>query len=758
MRRLFLLLLFVLRSAFAAAPVVDAAIEPAHAPVNAPVNASAHPEAADDSDPHDEHQSPEADAPKKADDVVVRGRTGPPSRGASDFQLKVGELAKVPRANAAHLLELAPGLFLANEGGEGHPEQIYLRGFDARLGQELELTVGGVPVNQAGNLHGHGYADLHFIVPELVEALRVVEGPYDPRQGTFAVAGSANYELGLERRGLTAKLTRGSFGTERMLLSWGPEGYGRHTFAGGELVRSEGFGSNRSSQRGAINAQVEGVLPGTGTWRLLGTSYATHFASAGILRADDVAAGRVGFFGTYDPRQGGDASRHSVSFDVEERVADTTYRLQVFAVANTLRLMENFTGFLHDPQEAAQSLHVQRGDLIDLSVQGRTVGLRASSRMRLKLFDLPQEIELGAYARGDETDGQQVRREARTNAPYRIDADLNAALSNLALYIDSSLKAARWFTVRGGVRAEYYGYDILDRCAVQSVRQPSRTSPPGDSGCLTQQDQGRWRESFQRSSAAGTAVLPRASLLLGPFDDFTFSASAGRGARSLDPIYVNDGLSTPFAELESGEVGASWQVATEAHALALRTIAFRTHVARDLLFDEVAGRNTLSQGTTRVGWVGSARYTTDDLDVSTSATIVRATFDDTGLLVPYAPDLVARFDGTYHRDVTPDLYGSPLHGNLALGSGYVGRRALPYGQRSNTIFTVDGALALGWHGVDLTLAAQNIFDARYRQSEYVFPSSFFPSEGTTLVPSRHFAAGSPRTIMLSLGLTVGGAS
>jgi hypothetical protein len=713
---------------------------------------------ADDTDPHDEHQAPEPEAPKKADEVTVRGRTAPPSRGASDFQLKVGELAKVPRANAARLLELAPGLFLANEGGEGHPEQIYLRGFDARLGQDLELTVGGVPVNQAGNLHGNGFADLHFVVPELVEALRVVEGPYDPRQGNFAVAGSANYELGLERRGLTTKLTKGSFGTERLMLTWGPEGYGRHTFAGGELVRSDGFGANRSSQRGAINAQVEGVLPGTGTWRLLGTSYATHFASAGLLRADDVEAGRVPFFGTYDARQGGDASRHSVSFDAEERVADTTYRLQLFAVRTTLRLLENFTGFLHDPQEPSQSLHTQRGDLLDLAAQGSTFGLRASSRMRFKLFDLPQEVELGAYARGDETDGVQVRREARTNAPYRVETDLAASLANLALYVDTSLKAQRWLTLRGGVRAEYHGYDVLDRCASQSVRQPSRTNPPGDASCLTQQDQGRYREPFQRSSTAGSVLLPRASLLFGPFDDLTLSLSWGRGARSVDPFYVSDGLATPFAELDSAEAGASWQVATEAHAIALRTIFFRTHVDRDLLFDEVAGRNTLAQGTTRMGWVGSARYTTDEVDLSSSATLVRATFDDTGLLVPYAPDLVVRFDGAYHRDLVDRLEGSPVHGNLALGSGYVGRRALPYGQRSDVIFTVDGAASVGWKGLDLTLSVQNLFDARYRQSEYVFPSSFAPSAGTTLVPARHFAAGAPRTFLFSVGMTLGGAS
>ena len=40
------------------------------------------------------------------------------------------------------------GLLLTNEGGEGHAEQIFLRGFDAREGQDLELSVGGVPINE----------------------------------------------------------------------------------------------------------------------------------------------------------------------------------------------------------------------------------------------------------------------------------------------------------------------------------------------------------------------------------------------------------------------------------------------------------------------------------------------------------------------------------------------------------------------------------------------------------------------------------
>ena len=58
----------------------------------------------------------------------------------------------------------------------------------------------------------------------------------------------------LEQRGLTAKLTGGSFGTERAFLMWGPAGMQTGTFAAVELYHTAGFGVNRSADRGHITA------------------------------------------------------------------------------------------------------------------------------------------------------------------------------------------------------------------------------------------------------------------------------------------------------------------------------------------------------------------------------------------------------------------------------------------------------------------------------------------------------------------------
>src|SRR6185369_6999111 len=70
------------------------------------------------------------------------------------------------------------------------------------------------------------------------------------------VAGSVDYELGLARRGLTAEGTLGSFGTKRLLFTWGPKGERPGTFAGGEVYSTDGFGQNRSAQRATAMAST----------------------------------------------------------------------------------------------------------------------------------------------------------------------------------------------------------------------------------------------------------------------------------------------------------------------------------------------------------------------------------------------------------------------------------------------------------------------------------------------------------------------
>ena len=690
--------------------------------------------------------------------VDVIGLSTPQSRGASDFVIQIGELSRVPRKNAAELLTLAPGILLSNEGGDGHAEQVFLRGFDAREGQDLEFTVGGVPINESGNLHGNGYADTHFIIPELVSSVRVLEGPFDPRQGNYAVAGSADYELGLAQRGLTMKYTFGSFNSHRLLALWGPRDESTRTFGGVELYKSDGFGQNRDSKRASAMGQYEGKLGGGGSFRLTGTAYVDSYHSAGVIREDDFQAHRKGFYDTYDFGQGGDDSRYSIAADVESRSGDTIFKQQVFVIYRGMRLRENFTGFLLDVQTPLQSPHAQRGDLLDLDMTEETLGARGSARLRGEALGQKQELELGYVARGDHVNGTKTRLQANTsgNPPYKIDDDLESKIGDIGLYADANLRPLSWLTLRGGLRGDLFAFDVLNKCAVQSVAHPSKTNPPGDASCLSQQDLGKYREPTQRASTASLALLPRASVLVGPFQGFTFNVSAGRGVRSVDPSYIAQDVATPFASVVAYEGGAAYARGFGSVSFVARSVLFQTHVDKDLIFSETQGRNVLGGGSTRTGWVGSARVAGEHFDVNANATLVKSVLDDTGLLVPYVPDVVVRADGALFGALPWKIRDEAFRGAIGAGFTFVGHRPLPYGQRSDPIATLDASASLGWSHYEVAIAGSNLVGQQYRLGEYNFASDFHAQGAPTLVPVRHFTAGAPRALSVTFAVNFGG--
>ncbi len=724
--------------------------------------------------------SPEPAAPEVASgtnvpsyESSVRGKNQPPSRGTSDYHVDVEKLSFVPHANAAEFLKLAPGILLTNEGGEGHAEQVFLRGFDAKEGQDIEFSVDGVPINESGNLHGNGYSDTHFIIPELVESLRIVEGPFDPRQGNYAVAGSAEYHLGIGNRldrGLSGKFTVGSFGTYRMLLTWAPPGGNGGTFAAAEYYQTAGYGQNRDGRRGSVIGQWEGKL-GSADVRVTAQAYISSFHTAGVIREDDYQAGRIGFYGSYDTQQhaavpqGEDASRYSVAADFSGRTGNIFLTNQFFGIARPLRLRENFTGFLEDTQQPLQDPHGQRGDEIDLNVMEWTAGARGSARLVGTLFKQIQELEIGYFARGDFVSSSQQRLEASTGHAYQTDTSLDSRLGDVGLYADANLRFLRWLSLRGGARGDLFTYDVNNLCAVPitsgTVEHPTTTRPLYDQSCLDEENMGAHREPNQRASTSSGAIMPRGSLLVGPFYGISGSASAGTGVRSVDPQYVTQDDKTPFAHITAYEGGLSFNRRfRDSMDLSLRSVVFYTHVDHDLIFDQTVGRNTLANGTTRLGSASSARFTGPFWDLAANLTYVKATFDDTHLLVPYVPDLVFRFDGALYGELPwwhKKLRGHPLFAALGAGITYVGPRPLPFGERSDTIFTVDASLTIRWWFITLGLTGQNLLDTKYKLGEYNYASDFHSQPFPTLVPERLFTAGAPLTLMFSMALTYGGA-
>ncbi|MFP2926007.1 TonB-dependent receptor domain-containing protein [Pyxidicoccus sp. 3LG] len=676
--------------------------------------------------------------------TTVRGTSNaPPPVAVGDFHIEVGQLADVPRNSASDLMLLAPGVMLANHGGEGHAENIFIRGFDAGEGKDVELRLNGVPLNEVSHAHGHGYADTYFIIPELVEALRVTEGPYDPSQGDFGVAGSVEYQLGLARRGLTASVSYGSFATRRLALLWGPPESTEATFVGLLLRQGHGFGPNRAHANAGAMAQVELRLGDETRLRLFGTSYGARFSSAGVVRETDVVDSRLPcdpdadsqFFCLYDANQGGAGQRHLLSAELQARLKNGgRFVQQGYVVLRQTRIRDNFTGFIQDAPPVDEA---QRGDNTEGYYQGSTVGLRGRYTPGLTLFGQPRPMELGYEARFDDVRTRSRRLRDSGGAPYVTLFDNQVRTTHLGAYASLRGAPAPWLTLRGGVRLDTFLFGVDDE---------NRPSVDRDGPRIPE-------ESLE---AYGFFASPRASAEVRLSPRLSWLTSAGLGARSSDAAALSDAELAPYARVASGETGLGWRLEGEGrpYALEARGAFFATRVSQDFVFDEKLGRNQPIGASQRLGAFVSARGTwRERLDVQASVAWAHATLPVPGAsawklwdgaVMPYIPRLLGRLDASVRGTTT--VAGERLGWNVALGHSAIGPRPLPLDRYSDSVFLFDIATRARWKALEVGVSVENLLDTRWRETEFNYVSNFRgPDAPASLLATRHFSAGAPRT-------------
>src|SRR5688572_5231200 len=151
--------------------------------------------------------------PVNLQEVVIT----PQSTGASFHTISKIDLNLQPVRSAQDILRTVPGLFIGQHQGGGKAEQIFLRGFDIDHGTDINVTVDGLPVNMVSHAHGQGYADLHFLIPELTGTVDYGKGPYYSQHGNMGTAGyvSLNTLNSLDKS--TVKAEVGQFNTFRGL-------------------------------------------------------------------------------------------------------------------------------------------------------------------------------------------------------------------------------------------------------------------------------------------------------------------------------------------------------------------------------------------------------------------------------------------------------------------------------------------------------------------------------------------------------------
>ncbi|HEV9035213.1 MAG TPA: TonB-dependent receptor [Puia sp.] len=238
-----------------------------------------------------------------------------PAPNASFHILEKVDLGLRPVSSAQDLLRLVPGLFIGQHQGGGLAEHIFYRGFDADHGTDVNLSVDGMPLNLVSHIHGQGFADMHFLIPELVSRFDYGKGPYYAEYGDFATAGYVAFRTADVLDKNEVKLEGGAFHTGRVLAMLRlPDGrtmsHDQCAYLAGEAAYTDGpFDSPQRLRRlslfGKYNVNLSAATRLTATF----STYEGAWRSSGEIPERAVKDGLIGRFGYVDSAQGGNTGR-----------------------------------------------------------------------------------------------------------------------------------------------------------------------------------------------------------------------------------------------------------------------------------------------------------------------------------------------------------------------------------------------------------------------------------------------------------------
>jgi outer membrane receptor for ferrienterochelin and colicin len=362
--------------------------------------------------------------------------------------------------NSQEVLRIIPGVVIGQHAGGGKAEQIFLRGFDIDHGTDIRLTVDGMPINMVSHAHGQGYADAHFIIPELIDGVDFKKGLYDADKGNFSTAGWANFRTKSVLDHNFAKAEAGQFNTYRLvggvnILGQKTQDKNQNAYLSGEYNYSDAYfdAPQRFNRLNLIGKYHGHVSPNTNLTFTASTFWSKWDAS-GQIPDRAVENGSIGFFGAIDPNEGGQTSRKNLNSQfVTFTKHNHVWKNQFYYANYNFELYSNFTFFLEDPIN---------GDQIKQKETRNLWGYNSDYSIAHGIGQKQSAFNIGVNYRHDLTNDSELshtRNRSELLGAIKL-GDINEA--NLGVYADESIQLSTQLSATIGIRFDYFHNQYLD--------------------------------------------------------------------------------------------------------------------------------------------------------------------------------------------------------------------------------------------------------------------------------------------------------
>jgi outer membrane receptor protein involved in Fe transport len=524
---------------------------------------------------------------------------------ASDKTVLATRFELAPKNSTQDLLRLVPGLVIAQHAGGGKAEQIFIRGFDADHGTDINISVDDAPVNMVSHGHGQGYADLHFIIPETIEAIDVVKGPYSARFGDLATAGAVVFRTKDRLNASTFKLEGGSFDTYRALATVADpiKSDGFSSYFAADIYGTRGyFESPQDMNRVNLFAKATSDME-SGRLSASFMSFASGWQASGQIPQRAVERGELSRFGAVNDNEGGTTSRSTFTFRFESTGSDPLLIATNYTNYN-FRLFSDFTFFARDSV---------RGDMIEQTDSRSIIGLKAEKQIRWSASqDMFFSSRVGVNFRADNIEVGLYEDSARQRYNTRVHSSIEQR--QIGPYFEQEI-ITPFADLQLGVRADYVNYNVIDH--TERAAQPSGVA-----------------QQF--------LVSPKANLSVPVSKELRAFVNAGFGFHSNDARAVVQDHRTSLPRAFGSEIGARY--ATGDRVLTASAALWLLDLEEELVYVGDEGTTEISGSTRRQGLdVELDIRPLDWLTVSSSMTLSRGRFigsPEGENFIPLAPDLM----------------------------------------------------------------------------------------------------------------------
>ncbi|MBS0352378.1 MAG: TonB-dependent receptor [Proteobacteria bacterium] len=641
---------------------------------------------------------------------------------ASEGNVTARQLENRPLLRPAEVLEVVPGLIVSQHSGDGKANQYYLRGFNLDHGTDFATSLLGMPVNMPTHAHGQGYADLQFLIPELVDRMQYRKGPYAVDAGDFASAGSAAIDYARKLEQDFVDLSVGSHGYRRALLAGSP------TVGDGNLLYAlEWAGNNGPWSMPEDLDKLNGLLrysQGTRAngWSVAAMAYTAKWASTDQVPLRAVEAGLISRYGNLDPSDGGRTHRYSLSGEWSRRDERGWLRGNAYAMDYGLNLWSNFT-------YCTLGCNPGPGDQFEQEDRRKVYGFNLAQTWFGDWIARGADFTLGLQSRLDDI-GKLGLYTTTARQRWGTVAQDRVRERSVSLYAESQVQ---WLdTLRSvvGWRKDFYSFDVS-------------ADTPANSG-----------------KADASIGSPKLSLILGPWNRTEYYLNMGYGFHSNDARGITVKTNPDFRDPAYGTpvAGSTPLVRTKGYEVGVRSALipglqsslslWRLDIASELVFSGDAGTTEPSFPSRRTG-IEWANYwmpnpaTIVDADLSLSkARYTRADESVSGDEVPGAIRKVASVGVSYDA-------GGKWSGGVRLR--YFGPRPLieddSVRSKGSTLVNLRGSYRIDPR-VKLSVDVLNAFNRKVSDIDYYYSSQL--SGESAPVNDIHTHPAEPRTFRLSL--------